>query len=68
MLAKHMHIEDIVRDYPEVVTPLADRGIICIACGEPVWGTLAELAENKGIQDIDNIIEELNKVITQKIA
>lgn len=66
MLAKHTYIEDLVRDYPEVVRPLAEKGLICIACGEPVWGTLGELAESKSISNIDTIIEELNSIITKK--
>lgn len=38
-------------------------GIVCIACGEPVWGTLEEQIREKGINNIDDIIEQLNKLI-----
>ena len=43
MIDGNIYIEDLVNDYPEVVSPLAELGIVCIACGEPVWGTLNEL-------------------------
>ncbi len=48
MIAKNIYIEDIVNDHPEVISPLAELAIICIACGEPVWGTLEELVNKKG--------------------
>ncbi len=56
-------IEEIVEKYPELVRPLMEYGIKCIACGEPVWGTLEENAEEKGIENLDEIIVELNKIV-----
>ncbi len=58
-------IEEIVEKYPELVRPLMEYGIKCIACGEPVWGTLEENAEEKGITNLDEIIVELNKIVNQ---
>ena len=49
MIDKDIYIEDLVRDHPEVVVPLANYGIVCIACGEPVWGTLGELMDKKSM-------------------
>jgi hypothetical protein len=63
-----MYIEDLVRDYPEVVVPLARQGLVCIRCGEPVWGTLAELAQAKNIENIDEIVAELNRRISRENA
>ena len=66
MIEKNIYIEDLVREYPEVISPLAELGIICIACGEPVWGTLEELVDKKGLNNLDQIIEQLNKIINNK--
>ena len=56
-------IEDIVTYYPRLIRPLMEYGIKCIACGEPIWGTLEENAAEKGIQNLETIIEKLNIMI-----
>ncbi|MEE8335971.1 MAG: hypothetical protein V3S48_06000 [Candidatus Neomarinimicrobiota bacterium] len=61
MLAPEMEIEDIIQQYPYLMGPLADAGLICMRCGEAVWGTLAELAESKGLKNLDEIIIKLNR-------
>ena len=66
MISKNIYIEDLVNDFPEVISPLAELGIICIACGEPVWGTLEELVDKKGLNNLDEIITKLNKIIKVK--
>jgi hypothetical protein len=40
-----------------------NKGIKCIVCGEPIWGTLEDAAKEKGFndQDVSNIIDELNE-------
>lgn len=63
-IAPETSIEEIVEEYPELVRPLREFGIKCIACGEPVWGTLKENARAKGIENIDEIVAELNKRIS----
>ncbi len=63
MIAKNVHIEDLVNDHPEVISPLAELGIVCIACGEPVWGTLEELINKKGLDNLDEIISQLNRIV-----
>ena len=55
-------VEDIVQDFVWAVGWLAKKGIVCIQCGEPVWGTLAEAARRAGITDIDSLVEELNRM------
>jgi len=61
-------IEEIVEEYPELVRPLREFGIKCIACGEPVWGTLKENAGVKGIKNVEEIVVELNKMITVRAS
>lgn len=54
-------IEELVENYPESVRILRNRQLICIICGEPVWGTLEQLAKRKNLTDgeIQMIIEEI---------
>ncbi|UCF63358.1 MAG: DUF1858 domain-containing protein [bacterium] len=56
-------IEDIVTNFPKLIRPLMEYGIKCVACGEPIWGTLEENAAEKGIQNLETIIENLNIMI-----
>ena len=37
------------------------KGIKCLACGEPIWGTVENAAKEKGFSDaeIDQIVEDL---------
>ncbi|NHZ86515.1 MAG: DUF1858 domain-containing protein [Planctomycetia bacterium] len=65
MITKNIYIEDLVHEYPEVISPLANLGIVCIACGEPVWGTLEELVNKKAL-NIDEIMAQLGKIINNK--
>jgi methionine synthase II (cobalamin-independent) len=57
-------IEEIVEKHPELVRPLREYGIACIRCGEPIWGTLKEIASEKGIHNIDDIVQKLNTIIS----
>jgi hypothetical protein len=61
-----MTIEDLVEEYPELVVPLREYGIVCIACGEPVWGTLGELMDKKELKNQAEILEKMNQIIKNK--
>lgn len=50
-ITKDIYIEDLVKHYPFSVRFLSQKGVKCIACGEPVWGTLEEAAQEKGFDD-----------------
>ncbi len=65
MLTKTIIIEELVDSYPASVKYLSEKGIRCIACGEPIWGTLEEAAKEKGFSDeaIDSLILDLNNFI-----
>ena len=60
-------IEDILESVPESVQLLQQKGIKCIACGEPVWGTLQDAAKIKNITDeqLEKIIQELNDMLNR---
>ena len=58
-------IEELVEILPGSVTYLSRKGIKCIACGEPIWGTLEEAAREKGFgeKEIAEFVRELNAMI-----
>ena len=62
---KDTSIEELVENIPESVQYLMKEGIKCIACGEPIWGTLEEAAREKGFGDeeIERFVEDLNKFL-----
>jgi hypothetical protein len=57
-------VEELVERYPSLVGFLMDREIVCIKCGEPFWGSLKELVQNKG-KDVDRIVAEINEHLTK---
>ena len=63
-----MSIEDLVEQFPFSVRFMAEHGIRCIACGEPIWGTLEEACREKGMDEekIDQMINELNLLSNKK--
>ena len=63
-ISKDIYIEDMVHQIPGSVRYLADKGIMCIACGEPIWGTLEEAAKEKKFSDEEIVVfvKELNKL------
>ena len=58
---KDILIEDLVRELPQAVRYLRQHDIKCLECGEPIWGTLADAARQKGYSedDIARFVEEL---------
>ena len=66
-VTKDSLIEDIVIKFPEAVEPLMRHGIKCIECGEPIWGTVAEAAEDKGLSEekLQDAIEDINNIVSK---
>ncbi|HOP05393.1 MAG TPA: hypothetical protein PL017_03135 [Tenuifilaceae bacterium] len=62
MIQKEILIEELIERIPQSVTFLREKGLVCILCGEPVWGTLEELAKSKGFsaEQIADIVSQLN--------
>jgi methionine synthase II (cobalamin-independent) len=60
-IARDSLIEDLVNYYTFAAHYLSVRGIRCILCGEPIWGTLEEASREKGFIDteIDEFVNEL---------
>jgi len=61
MVRKDILIEELVEQHPTAVGFLMRKGIVCIQCGEPIWGTLEEASVKKKIENIDEIVAELNE-------
>ncbi|MDZ7294326.1 MAG: DUF1858 domain-containing protein [candidate division KSB1 bacterium] len=61
-------IEELVNRYPRAVRFLMEHGIKCLACGEPVWGTVASSAREKGFSEaeIAALVHELNLYLAEE--
>jgi methionine synthase II (cobalamin-independent) len=64
IIYKEIPIEELVEILPAAVSYLSKQGIRCIACGEPIWGTLEEAARDKGFgdHDIKDFVADLNQL------
>lgn len=64
MITKNISIEELIEIQPKSVKYLMEKGIKCIACGEPIWGTLEDAAKEKGFSDteIEKFVSELNSL------
>ena len=63
-ITKDITIEDLVSTKVSAVRYLADKGIKCIACGEPIWGTLEQAATERGFSEteIEGFVKDLNEL------
>lgn len=63
-ITKDIWIEDLVDMKSASIKYLADKGIKCIACGEPIWGSLEEAAKEKGFSDkeIEAFVNDIKKL------
>ena len=61
---REIEIEDLLKIIPESVTYLIEKGIRCLRCGEPIWGSLESAAKEKGFNDkeITKFVEEINNL------
>ncbi len=65
LITKDMWIEEILEKYPAAQDFLSKKNVVCVMCGEPVWGSLEEVMKEKDFDDekIASIIEEMNQFI-----
>lgn len=61
---KNISIEELIEEKPASVKYLMEKGIKCIACGEPIWGTLEDAAKEKGYSESDilSFVSDLNQL------
>lgn len=64
-ISKDITIEELVMKIPESVSYLMKNGIKCLACGEPIWGTLESASREKGFSDdqIEKFVSALNSML-----
>ena len=64
IINEKISIEELVEIFPASVSYLSRKGIKCIACGEPIWGTLEEAAIEKGFgrEEIEGFVRDLNSL------
>ncbi len=67
-IEKNISIEELVTILPESVAYLMKSGIKCLACGEPIWGTLESASREKGFNDeqIENFVKDLNLILLER--
>lgn len=63
-ITKNTSIEDLISELPASVTYMMNKGIKCLVCGEPIWGTLKSESKRKGFtdDDIEKFVRELNEL------
>ena len=68
MITKKIEIEDLIKEIPQSVTYLMEKGIRCLRCGEPIWGTLETAVMEKGFNDLEleAFVNDLNKLMKEK--
>ncbi len=56
-----MQVEELLERYPAATRFLLQRGVPCLVCGEPVWGTRGDVlaSHNKQAAEIEVIVQEL---------
>ena len=64
MIKADIKIVDLIRRYPDALGFLVKKGLPCVVCGDPFWGTLAELARQKGLNEkqINALVIEFNEL------
>lgn len=56
-------IEELLERFPRANEYLIERGLPCVVCGEPFWGTLGEFARRKGLADVGDLVRGLNEFL-----
>lgn len=62
MVTTDSKVDEMVERYPDTVRFLMQKGLPCVVCGEPFWGSLGELCRQKGWSEaeIEGLVEEFN--------
>ncbi|HPI36338.1 MAG TPA: DUF1858 domain-containing protein [Ignavibacteriaceae bacterium] len=66
-ITKETYIEELVEEYSGTVSYLMNKGIRCLVCGEPSWGTIESAAKEKGFSDeeIAGFVNEMNRLFNK---
>ena len=55
------HVDQLLSKYPALSQTFIEFGLPCLVCGEPFWGTIAELASRHQV-NTDELVKKLNEV------
>jgi len=58
-------VEDVVRDHASSAAFMRGHGIVCVQCGEPVWGTMGEIIKSKG-KNVREVLDALNQHLARE--
>jgi len=63
-------VEVLVTEHPAAIDFLAGRGILCVVCGEPYWGTLGQLIAQKRLtaNEAESLLKALNAHVREREA
>lgn len=66
-ISKDMIIAEVIEKYPYLAPYIMDYGVHCVGCGVASFETLEEgfLAHGMSVEEIDQIVIELNKLIVE---
>jgi len=59
---KDMTIGEVVKNHPQTVPVFFKHGLACVGCHVANWETVEQGAISHGIQDLDGLLRDLNKV------
>ncbi len=61
-------VEVLVTAHPAAIGFLAQRGVLCVVCGEPFWGTLGELIAQRGLDTVQSqkMVTELSAFLREQ--
>ncbi|NLI99016.1 DUF1858 domain-containing protein [bacterium] len=61
LISKDSSIEEVITRFPDTVEVFVRFGMPCFVCGEPAWGTVAELMKRYNIEDPEKVLQALNE-------
>lgn len=61
-ITKDMTIGEVVRNHPQTVPVFFKHGLACVGCHVANWETVEQGAISHGIQDLEALLRDLNKV------
>ncbi|MDD2211521.1 MAG: DUF1858 domain-containing protein [Desulfitobacteriaceae bacterium] len=64
MISKDMTVGEVLRLYPQTVPIFLNLGMHCLGCPSSTMESIEGAARTHG-KDVDNLVEQLNKVVTE---
>jgi len=65
-ITKDTLVEDIIKEYPDVISYFIQKGVSPISCSGPFPASLGTLLDIKNVDNVDGFIKELNEFIRNK--